>query len=85
MIIAQMINLLNLHFNLHKLSGIDHLVSTLKDMTYLPNRKGDGNFVFSVDHCFSIKGQGTVLTGTILQGIVKINDVSKFKSKTVSW
>ena len=78
MIIAQMINLLNLHFNLHKLSGIDHLVSTLKDMTYLPNRKGDGNFVFSVDHCFSIRGQGTILTGTIIQGAVSLNDVSSY-------
>ena len=56
--------------------GIENLISTLKEMTYLPNRKGDGELVFNVDHCFSIKGQGTVLTGTILQGIVKINDVS---------
>ena len=45
-------------------------------MTYLPNRKGEGELVFNVDHCFSIKGQGTVLTGTILQGSVKVNDVS---------
>ena len=59
--------------------GIENLISTLKEMTYLPNRKGDGELVFNVDHCFSIKGQGTVLTGTILQGIVKINDVSWFK------
>lgn len=56
-------------------NGIDHLVSTLKDMTYLPNRKGDGNFVFSVDHCFSIRGQGTILTGTIIQGAVSLNDM----------
>ena len=71
-------NLLNVHFNLYNLSGIDHLVSTLKDMTYLPNRKSDGNFVFSVDHCFSIKGQGTILTGTIIQGAVSLNDVSSY-------
>ena len=57
-------------------AGIETLVSTLKDMTYLPNRKGEGELVFNVDHCFSIKGQGTVLTGTILQGSVKVNDVS---------
>ena len=56
-------------------TGIDELVSTLKDMTYLPERRGDGAFVFSVDHCFSIRGQGTILTGTILQGAVGINDV----------
>lgn len=56
-------------------NGIETLVSTLKEMTYLPNRKKEGELVFSVDHCFSIKGQGTVLTGTILQGNVKINDM----------
>ena len=78
MIIAKIIKPFNVHFNLYKLSGIDHLVSTLKDMTYLPNRKSDGNFVFSVDHCFSIKGQGTILTGTIIQGAVSLNDVSWF-------
>ena len=66
-------NLANYQFHL---IGIETLVSTLKDMTYLPDRKEDGALVFSVDHCFSIKGQGTVLTGTILQGNVKINDVS---------
>ena len=24
--------------------------------------------LFAVDHCFSVRGQGTVLTGTVLQG-----------------
>ena len=32
-------------------------------------------FLMAIDHCFSIKGQGTVLTGTVLQGVVRINDV----------
>lgn len=32
-------------------------------------------FLMAIDHCFSKKGQGTVLTGTILQGCLKINDV----------
>ncbi|XP_075244119.1 selenocysteine-specific elongation factor-like isoform X2 [Convolutriloba macropyga] len=31
-------------------------------------------FLFAVDHCFSIKGQGTVMTGTCLQGKVSVND-----------
>ena len=26
------------------------------------------NSVMLIDHCFSIKGKGTVLTGTVLQG-----------------
>jgi selenocysteine-specific elongation factor len=33
-------------------------------------------FLMAIDHCFAIKGQGTVLTGTVLQGVVKVNDVS---------
>lgn len=28
----------------------------------------------AVDHCFSIRGQGTVITGTILQGSLSVND-----------
>ena len=30
--------------------------------------------VFNVDHCFGIKGQGTIMTGTVLQGSVKVGD-----------
>ena len=29
--------------------------------------------LFMVDHCFSVKGQGTVVTGTVLQGDVRVN------------
>lgn len=32
-------------------------------------------FLFAVDHCFAIKGQGTVLTGTVLQGTCAVGDV----------
>ena len=34
-----------------------------------------GPFIYSVDHCFSVKGHGTVMTGTVLSGSVKISDV----------
>jgi selenocysteine-specific elongation factor len=37
-------------------------------------------FLMAVDHCFNIKGQGTIATGTVLQGVVKINDVVEFPS-----
>ena len=30
--------------------------------------------VFNVDHCFGIKGQGTIMTGTVLQGSLKVGD-----------
>lgn len=29
-------------------------------------------FLMYVDHCFAIKGQGTVLTGTVLQGALAV-------------
>lgn len=54
--------------------GIDNLIKVLKEQTYCPQRSSDGPFVFSVDHCFSIRGQGTVMTGTVLSGCVSVND-----------
>eukprot|EP00736_Rhodelphis_marinus_P000668 Rmarinus@m.4235 len=52
------------------------LVNLLKEKLRVPNRQGkDGKFVFAVDHCFPIKGQGTVLTGTVLHGHTKIGEV----------
>lgn len=42
---------------------------------FVPKRSSSGAFVFSVDHCFPIRGQGTVMTGTVLNGSVAVNDV----------
>ena len=56
--------------------GIKELIDILCQNTFLPRRDGSGPFIFSVDHCFPIKGQGTVMTGTVLEGTVKLNDVS---------
>ena len=55
--------------------GMEQLVAALLDQTYLPERRGAAwPAVFSVDHCFSVKGSGTVMTGTLLQGTVKVGD-----------
>ena len=56
--------------------GLTELMETLKRHTYIPQRSAHGPLIFSVDHCFSIKGQGTVMTGTVLNGGVAVNDVS---------
>jgi len=56
--------------------NMDLLVAELQKATFLPERSGQGAFLFSVDHCFSIRGQGTIMTGTVLQGSVKVNEVS---------
>ena len=79
--------------------GVVELVEKLKAVTYKPTRSSTGPFIYSVDHCFSIKGQGTVMTGTVLSGAVQINDVSscyiylfcflkgifEFRSQVLTW
>ena len=52
--------------------GVKELVEVIKGHIKLPERAPDGPFMFAVDHCFPIKGQGTVLTGTVLSGSVKV-------------
>ena len=59
-------------------SGIPGLIDALKELTFIPNRNSTGSLLFAVDHCFPIKGQGTVMTGTVLQGKVCVNDVSLY-------
>ena len=56
--------------------GIETLINTILLNISIPNREVTKNqpFQFAVDHCFQIKGQGTVMTGTILSGQVKIGD-----------
>uniref|UniRef100_A0A8C5W7R9 Selenocysteine-specific elongation factor n=1 Tax=Leptobrachium leishanense TaxID=445787 RepID=A0A8C5W7R9_9ANUR len=54
--------------------GISELIEVLKFQAYLPRRDPSGPFLMAVDHCFSIRGQGTVMTGTILSGSVSLND-----------
>jgi selenocysteine-specific elongation factor len=49
------------------------LVQKVESMEFV--RDTSRPFLMAIDHCFSKKGQGTVLTGTILQGRLKINDV----------
>jgi len=47
--------------------GIDQLKAELLRLVPDAPRSCEGSFLFAVDHCFSLKGQGTVLTGTVLQ------------------
>ncbi|CAG2054101.1 unnamed protein product, partial [Timema podura] len=55
--------------------GIPELIEALRKFAFIPKRHVSSPFLFAVDHCFAIRGQGTVMTGTILQGAVNINDV----------
>jgi len=64
--------------------GVDKLIRALQDMFYVPSRNTEGPVVFSVDHCFSIRGQGTVMTGTVLQGALKVNEIVEIPSLNLS-
>lgn len=51
----------------------------LKQVEIPDRRAGTAKpFLFSIDHCFQIKGQGTVVTGTCLAGSAKVGDVIEF-------
>src|SRR6201994_628378 len=50
------------------------LVKTLDDWIPVPERAVDGAFLMPVEDVFSIAGRGTVVTGRIERGIVKVND-----------
>ncbi len=54
--------------------GLDELVATLRKRARVPKRDTDGPFFFAIDHCFPIRGQGTVVTGTALRGQCRVGD-----------
>ncbi|KAH8401252.1 hypothetical protein KR009_004055 [Drosophila setifemur] len=55
--------------------NIPELQLGIREAFYQPERNTSAPLLMYVDHCFGIKGQGTVCTGTLLQGSVKVNDV----------
>ena len=53
--------------------GLGELVDTLLKAVRPPSKDDHkAPLLFAVDHCFPIKGQGTVLTGTVLQGQIEV-------------
>lgn len=55
--------------------NLTEFVTILQQNAFSPLRNMNQEpFLFAVDHCFLIRGQGTVCTGTVLQGRVCVND-----------
>lgn len=54
--------------------AIMELVKALDDYIPEPKRDLDKPFLMPIEDVFSIKGRGTVATGRVEQGIVKVND-----------
>ena len=56
-----------------KEADIGGLLNLLTSTLTVPSRAVSDPFYMAIDHAFLIKGQGTVLTGTILTGRVSVN------------
>ncbi|KAL1456366.1 hypothetical protein WDU94_001099 [Cyamophila willieti] len=62
--------------NLSAALGIADLKQELIQSVEFPSQTNhQGPMLMAVDHCFSIRGQGTIFTGSILEGCVSVNDV----------
>ena len=56
------------------IGSVDALVEALDDYIPIPDRAIDGDFLMPVEDVFSISGRGTVVTGRIERGVVKVGD-----------
>lgn len=59
---------------------VDELMDILRASIRIPERDEKGQFYFAIDHCFGVKGVGTVVTGTILAGEVSVNQIIEIAS-----
>lgn len=64
--------------------GIDNLIKVIEKSIRIPKRQVDDPFLYAIDHCFAIKGHGTVLTGTVLRGTCKINQSIEIPSLQIT-
>ncbi|CAI4230246.1 unnamed protein product [Auanema sp. JU1783] len=49
------------------------LLESIKQSLFEPERHNTGKFLMAVDHCFAVKGKGTVMTGTVVDGSISLN------------
>jgi elongation factor Tu len=55
-------------------AAVEKLVETMDEYFPEPERAIDGDFLMPIEDVFSIEGRGTVVTGRVERGIVKVND-----------
>ena len=64
--------------------GIDDLIQEIVKCVPVQPAAPSGSFKFAIDHCFAIRGQGTILTGTALAGTAKVGDALELPELKVS-
>jgi selenocysteine-specific elongation factor len=64
----------------HLNNGLEMLLQTVANTALIiPKRDSPSSpFLFIIDHCFAIKGQGTVVTGTVARGTASVGDTIEF-------
>ena len=55
-------------------SAVKKLVETLDEYIPEPERAIDGDFIMPIEDVFSIQGRGTVVTGRVERGIIKVSE-----------
>jgi len=55
-------------------TAVKKLVETLDDYIPEPERAIDGDFIMPIEDVFSIQGRGTVVTGRVERGVVKVGE-----------
>ncbi|MBX3046015.1 MAG: elongation factor Tu [Anaerolineales bacterium] len=60
--------------NAEEYAPIRELLRVIDEYIPEPTRENDKPFMMSIEDVFSIKGRGTVVTGRIDRGVVKLND-----------
>ena len=65
--------------------GIDDMITAILEQVEIPDRNRGAlkDFLFAIDHCFSIKGKGTIVTGTVLAGQAAIGDTIEIPAMKV--
>ncbi len=58
----------------HYVAQIKELMKTIDDRIPTPAREVDKPFLMPIEDVFSISGRGTVVTGRVERGIVRVND-----------
>ena len=64
--------------------GIEELIQEIVKCVPLQPPSPSGPFKFAIDHCFAIRGQGTILTGTALSGAARVGDSLELPELKVS-
>jgi len=59
--------------------GIEELRKRLQEQLTIPVRQWSGDLKIPLDHSFPIAGIGTVVTGTILRGKVRVGDIVEIR------